>query len=97
MRHLLARDVVRHRGPRCHRACGLRAVHQLLELLQMRQRLLRCHPEIHQTSDLIDADVAQLVHQGQAALRRAEQCAGVVIAGERMLEQRVHVFFRQDF
>ena len=47
--------------------------------------------EIDQAGDLVDADVLQPLHHGQAALRSAEETARLVIAREGMLEQRLDV------
>ena len=47
--------------------------------------------EVDQAGDLVHARALELVDQRQAALRRAEQGAGAVVAREGVLQQRVHV------
>ena len=68
---------------------------QFVQVGQVFEHHSRIDAEVDQAGDVVDADGLDRVDHRQTALGRTEQAAALVVALERMLEQRVHLVLGQ--
>ncbi len=67
----------------------------LREVRQVCEDLVGRHAEVDQAGDLVDANVPHALDEAAARIEAPEQAARGVVALERVVEQRVHLFGRE--